>query len=390
MYRMFLASCCWLILHVGAQAQTSWLSAISGDFDTPSNWTNGVPNAITPGLIDAVGTAYTVSVGGNPNNWSSLQVNSANAMVLMPGGTLTIPGGLAVNAGTLQYRTVGAINTQGPLSVGSGGRVTWIGSNGQFSSISTMDGQLSIGPWVGPFSGVDISIIINGSFTNRGTISTGQYNPGAVPFSVSGSLINGSTGVISVGSNIGAEILNFGLVEAGGRLGTPGANHINRGVWILGSTFIGNSFINEPAGWVRLTGANFIFLTSGTLVNQGYLDIPLSPPASTANVLSPVVSPSKARALSLWISEVPMSQGLQAATSTNAIVSMETHSSPDGWNLPCKTISFQHRPMSSLSCRLPTVTRLLVPSATSLVTKSTSAPTMSFALISPLPTTAWC
>src|SRR5450432_1660789 len=122
-------------------AAIHWLSGVSGDWSTGSNWSSGtVPGSGDDVTIAASGT-YTVTISDNEAA-HSLTLNDAGATVVIGAGnnnTFTVGSTLALTAGTLQLNQ-GSTIVGGTLSA-TGGSFLWNG--GELSGV-TYDGALNL------------------------------------------------------------------------------------------------------------------------------------------------------------------------------------------------------------------------------------------------------
>ena len=86
---------------------TAWAAAVNGDFNTASNWTNGVPAAGDTALITAKGT-YTITSGMKANSVATLAmakgatvgINDFDLAITQGSETAALAGTIDVNQGT--------------------------------------------------------------------------------------------------------------------------------------------------------------------------------------------------------------------------------------------------------------------------------------------------
>jgi hypothetical protein len=216
-----------------AMATTSWAIGVDGNFDTASNWTNGVPAAGDTALIAAAG-GYTVS---------SAKFNAMAELAMAPQATLEIDNGaFRVTSGTGTGALAGTITVTntgqdvGELQLGAKGTSTTFNNTGTIQLILVADlviagtatltgnGQVILdgaGTTIG--TGAFDGTLINGSSTSSGqTIAgTGAIGDGALHF------VNPANGVINASGNTNpavsqaldiqtASFTNSGLMTATG------------------------------------------------------------------------------------------------------------------------------------------------------------------------------
>ena len=211
---------------------TSWAHAVSGDFNTATNWTAGVPAAGDTALITVSGPAYTVT---------SSQLNSVGTLETAKKATLEVDGstfrlgsgtGTGALAGTITVVNAGA--DVGVLQLGATATNTTFKNTGTFEldvdadlviagtatligngQLILIDADTIIG--TGAFNGT----LINGSASSRHTISgTGAVGDGQLTF------VNAAKGIIDASGDsntpdqaldvLTASFTNSGLMEATG------------------------------------------------------------------------------------------------------------------------------------------------------------------------------
>ena len=212
---------------------TSWANGVNGNFDTGSNWTNGVPAAGDTALITTAGS-YTVT---------SAKFNAMAALAMAQQATLEIDNGaFRVTSGTGTGALAGTITVTntgpdvGELQLGAKGTSTTFNNTGTIQLILVADlviagtatltgnGQVILGGagtiiGTGAFDGT----LINGSSTSSGqTIAgTGAIGDGALHF------VNSANGVINASGDTNpavsqaldiqtASFTNSGLMQATG------------------------------------------------------------------------------------------------------------------------------------------------------------------------------
>ena len=201
---------------------TTWTNTAGGDFNTATNWTDGVPLAGDTALITASGT-YTVTDNAT-NSIGTLEMASGATLAIAPGQELD------VTSGTKTGALDGAINMGGSdlLAFGTTASKTKFNNAGAISTLSAgaeleingtvtlvRDGTISLGEDCSITDEATGATLINGNSSSGNTISgDGNLESGTLSF------VNGAKGVVdATGDDL--EILtesfkNSGLVEATG------------------------------------------------------------------------------------------------------------------------------------------------------------------------------
>jgi hypothetical protein len=212
-------------------ATTSWAHGTSGDFNTASNWTNGVPTAGDTALITAPGT-YTVT---------SSHFNAVGILEMAAGATLSIEGSaFRVTAGSGAGAFAGTITVfnsgvdAGVLELGTKGADTAFNNTGTIQLIGVADlivagtvtlignGSLVLGGagtivGTGAFNGT----LINGGASGHAISGAGAIGDGALNFanSANGTITAGSASNPSVAQTLDVQTASFtnsGLIQATG------------------------------------------------------------------------------------------------------------------------------------------------------------------------------
>ncbi len=223
-----------------AQTSTSWINPEGGDWNTASNWSNGVP------------------------------VSNSNAVINLNGNyTITINN--TVSIGSLSFGTTGhGIQT---LSINN--------------NLTLQNG----GVWTsGTLQGSD-SLINSGTFTIKGNYSTnlktiikniGTINlNGTITFS-GGSLINESNGKLNLSDSAsienynGGPLINYGLLLKTGKTGTASifSNFINYDSVIVNSgnlLFAGGNTVALHGGTYNVLPGDSLFFTDDHILVNGTL-----------------------------------------------------------------------------------------------------------------------
>lgn len=172
----------------------NWLGG-SGDWATPSNWSNYNPTLGTGGpgpgddaVIDVAGISVTHNAGNDTVN--SLTVNDG---FILSGGTLTIAGNLQVENGNLFTLAGGMFAT---ATVAAGTTLTGSSTPSTLNGV-TLDGTLDLGSTFAPRA------IVTGGLTLNGTILLGSadgINFGTVSFAGT-QMLSGSGSILLGGSS---------------------------------------------------------------------------------------------------------------------------------------------------------------------------------------------
>ena len=272
---------------------TSWSSAVSGDFNTASNWTAGVPAAGDTALITVKGT-YTVT---------SSAANSVGILEMAKDATLDIADHkVAVTSGTGTGSLAGTIDitNETALVLGADATTTTFENAGTIN-VKSGTGTLNVNALLGvlgnvtltgkgdvAMSGSDAIIGTNSSaatFTNDSTIS-GHGVIGDVA-DLHLSFVNGSKGVVdgsSTGLGIatdGGSVSNSGLMEA-----TTGSGILTL-LTAITQTAKGETKAATSGALVRLVNAT---VTGGKVstVKGAFLSAPNG--SSVINVTTPIAN----------------------------------------------------------------------------------------------------
>jgi hypothetical protein len=126
-------------------SQIHWLNAINGRFTNPADWGGGVvPGASDDAILDAVGSAFTVTSGAN-ETVDSLQL-TANATLSLIGKTFaaTTGTGTGANAGIILVGAGATLVAGGMLTVTDGthtARITLKGNSLGSAFVASSDGS---------------------------------------------------------------------------------------------------------------------------------------------------------------------------------------------------------------------------------------------------------
>jgi outer membrane autotransporter protein len=244
----------------GGTIQTGTLTS-SGEFSLASGTTGGTISAILAGAADVSvgGTGTTILAGANTYtgntyiNAGTLQITGSGTLgaasneLVMNGGTLdlggtslTVNGGLGLNAGTIQN---GTLSSSGAFGLGSGTISAVLAGTGGVSQNGSGTTTLSAAnTYTGP------------TVVNAGTLQ------------ISGSGTLGNTG--------NSLLVLGGTLDLGGTTQTA-----NKGVEIDGAT-VRNGTLSSSGGFNSYVAANTTGTVSAALAGSGGLSIQASSPSS--------------------------------------------------------------------------------------------------------------
>lgn len=300
-------------------ATTSWVHGVNGDFNTASNWTNGIPTAGDTALITATGT-YTVT---------SSHFNAVGILEMAAGATLSIEASaFRVTAGSGAGAFAGTITVfnsgpdAGVLELGTEGADTVFNNTGTIQLINFADlivagnvtlignGSLVLGGadtiiGTGAFNGT----LINGGASGHAISGAGAIGDGALHFAnaANGSITAGSASNPAVVQTLDiqtASFTNSGLIQATGAgvlflikcaIAQTASGQIktaNSGTGIvLDNASIGNGTVSIAQGSTLSceNGSNLINTSPNPIANAGLIQ---TVGAGTTFVLSSVVNSS--------------------------------------------------------------------------------------------------
>ena len=252
---------------------TTWTNPAGGDFNTPSNWNNGVPGSGDTALITLKGT-YTVT---------SSQMNTIAALDLQKRATLDIAS--TSNAFLLGFDTTGTVDDTlaGTTTVADGAELVLGGEFPDTATNINFSGSINIE------SGAvanDLTLVNIVAFTGKGTINLLGDNAGIITHastdifandsgiagagSIGGGsfamdLNNESKGVIDADNptfqlrlNVSSASQNYGLIEA-----------TNSGSLALE----GDGFQQFGKGQIKAAAGSAIFVADGFVLSGGAVSI---------------------------------------------------------------------------------------------------------------------
>jgi hypothetical protein len=246
-------------------AATTWTGNISTDWNTPGNWSPGLP------------VGNTVVTIPNVTNDPIINTGSINVklIAILPGGLLTITnaGILTLNSDELYgIYNQGTVQNNGIIYVGnniSTSIVIGIANDGTFNN--NAGGQIYIDRTA--TGGISVINGTGSNFTNAGTITIGATeNSADTGLYIGSTFTNTSTGIIHInrcilyGVNISNSTLhNSGIINIGV---LEGSVQVENGINLNGQ------FNNNTGGQIHINRCvNGILSTSGTFANAGSVTI---------------------------------------------------------------------------------------------------------------------
>jgi len=310
-----------------------WKTAASGDWNTASNWTDGLPGSNGDGQVIGPAGTYTLTLSSAGSSALSLLMIAAGATFSETStGTLNLGDQLILQAGTAILRNANTIangvNLQGGLletsNAGALGSGAFTISGGEFVGLSTetvanalnMSGAFTIAAATGttltlngaPGWSLDTSTTINfGDATNKGTVV--WYTPGGsiVTLPASSTVeVHGGTTLKSGGGGLAGLLgsVSATTVDAGATIDVNGfstsiKNLTGQGVVtdsgaannlvIHGAGFAGaitGPLVLEFGGDVVLSGTNTY--TGGTTIDAG-ANLGLGADGTTGSIIGNIV-----------------------------------------------------------------------------------------------------
>lgn len=259
---------------------TNW-KAVSGDWSTAADWTNGIPNSATTTANLAGATAYTVTIaGGESFTVGTLNITNANAALAL-GGTL--------NVSTLLNLSAGSITLSGKIVGGAikdtGGSINYV--NGILDGVKfegTMDLSASSAV-VQIYDGISLTGSTGsgaGAVNVTGSSSQMQFYGSQTVDKATIKIGSSSTSYLQVLDTVPGDTLTFGtglnLVSAGNvnLTGSADATLINKGTITAAtgsSTFTINPHAFANAGKIAISNGESFTINTGIFSNTGTISV---------------------------------------------------------------------------------------------------------------------
>lgn len=235
------------VLIVNALPTSTIFTAASGNWNTPGNWSNGVPTASLDAIID--GDA-TVDVAANTKD---LTINSGKSVTISNGKSLTVNGSLTNSAGVAGL----VLESGGSLIESSGAEATvkrGITANAWHFISSPVSSAVS-GIFINEF------LMEHSAITNNYTYITGTSVP-LVP--VKGYAIYADNGAIEAvfDGNLNSGYQSYNTVYGGSNLG-----------WnLVGNPYPSYIDWDASAGWTKTSVNNAIYIENGSSSWTSYVN----------------------------------------------------------------------------------------------------------------------
>lgn len=263
-------------------AQTNWINPGSGDWNTPGNWSAGVPNGGVTAFIVNNGESV-LSAGGSVNllNVGTIVTSTNSRLLIQSNGNLSSSGVATIgNTGGTGFATI-----TGPLAnwvapgivVGNAGTGTLTVDNG-----ANINLPLTSSLTLGSTAAGNGTLNVNGTSGSRGRITTFSIiaGPGTTTANFDGGILRSIVASPSLISGFGPN--EFNILNGGIFFEVSGAN--------VPSVLSGPGFVSS-SGNLTLSGSNLY--TGGTTIPIGVLSITNNNSLSTGLVTfdSPIVQP---------------------------------------------------------------------------------------------------
>jgi hypothetical protein len=234
--------------------QTTWTGTTNSNWDTPTNWSAGVPDATDDVIIPNVTTAPILSTTAVAN---SVEVQPGASFSIGSAGSLTISGSRSVNSNYAALSNNGTVQNSGQLVIAptSGTREHGIRNSGTFNN--NTGGSITIDNASQSIS----SGLYNkaGTFTNTGWITIG----GTATVGLYG-IFNNATFNNDPGGDLSIDnASSFGLYNGGGTF-------TNKARFTIGTTAgVGSAGISIENGTGSNTGCDGIIISNYSIDGNG-------------------------------------------------------------------------------------------------------------------------
>ena len=288
---------------------TTWANpGAGGAWETPGDWTNGVPTSATVACIPASGTPYTVYVFGGGNAAAGMTVGSGATLQIQAededgAASLTIGTVGAANSGDVQLAQVGSVPNDATLTMLTGATFT---NSGTLESLPGLGNRFLNGTFTNTGTvAAEKDTVLTGSLNNTGPIQTlGRVRITNGAFFFVGALgnFNAATHTLSgieVDIDGTLDVPNFDVRKIDGAtviLESAAANFRIEGggdglAKLAAITFSGQLLVHAGTHAVgALTTAGFVQLTAGVRLNtNGTFTIAQN---GDLNILGGTVAPS--------------------------------------------------------------------------------------------------
>ncbi|MBO9616422.1 MAG: T9SS type A sorting domain-containing protein [Dyadobacter sp.] len=278
-------------------ADTIWQGDISSDWDTPGNWSAGVPDASDIVFIQGVALPNVNPIIAGAAVAKAVSLSPGGFLTIAVGGTLSVANSLThgifmsgsiENNGTLNiddvaYNAIGLASgslftNKGTINIGNTADIGYSGIYNEAGTFVNESGAIFINR-TGKASSTVGAIVVSGTFTNKANITIGGVVPGlydgkGIWCAISGNFLNEAGALISISRTVSDGIYNVsgftnnGSIDIGaaGDIGGYGIlNHNNSSFTNQGAIAIGTGGNIGGDGIANLSGAYY--------TNQGSIDI---------------------------------------------------------------------------------------------------------------------
>jgi hypothetical protein len=289
---------------VGALSTAKWATESTGNghWTTASEWScdvgtpNCVPNNNSYNVFAAVldNPGNTLTLDNVTDSPSDISVNTLS----LQAGTLDIGSGATLNlanqpSGITDILSGVGLNLEGTFEIGGDAAASGLGSlasvegtltlaNGQATHVTPKGGTLTNSGTLNVQQSSTLSV--TGAFTNSGTMTTGTGGSGAGNnrVSVSGLLTNtGTINLTGPGDSLSGDFDNSGLITLRGNgeslIDLGGFNNNSGGSLSLTANLdnvsVATDFNNQAGASVTMSGTNGSMSVTGTLTNNGTIDL---------------------------------------------------------------------------------------------------------------------
>ena len=221
---------------INLNAQTTWTGNVSTAWNTPGNWSAGVPDATLDATIPNVTNKPVISIAGALAK--SVTVQSSSSLTINNTASLTINN--SVSIGLLNQ---GTVQNSGLINIGNTSAIGSYGIQNEATFNNNTGGQIKI-------DRVDInaSVLYNvsGTFNNTGVITMGaNASSGQYGLENMSTFNNNTGGVINIDRianqslrTQGGPFTNQGTINIGS---LPGGSTMNTGIVVCNSSVFNNT-----------------------------------------------------------------------------------------------------------------------------------------------------
>ncbi len=239
-----------IFLHHVGFSQTQWTGATNSNWNTATNWTNGVPVAGSTVTIPNVANKPIISVAGAV--CSSLTISSgggSNSLTINSPGTLVVSGTISIVSPTSGTNTTTTINVASGTLSANNIAMDDSGSNNRDSSLRIGTGTVT----------VSNNITMNGSVNNNDITFSGAgilYIGGTM----TGGALTAPTGTVNYNNagaqNIGGPYTYYNLILS------------NSGTKTLAAATVANGAVTLNNN-TSLNMSSYLLTLNGDLINNG-------------------------------------------------------------------------------------------------------------------------